>query len=85
MSHMLNIFNIEVFTSYSAGLQMLHFDPNPIKIGYLVTELSADITSGKHSKTNLTTSLLKNNNGDIRLIPLDHYEEHLVLRGQLSA
>ena len=38
MSHMLKIFNFKICT-ISANLQMLQFDANPIRIGYLVTEL----------------------------------------------
>ena len=32
--------HIEFFTSYSTSLKMLHFDPNSINIGHLVTELN---------------------------------------------
>ena len=39
---MLSFFYIEFLTSYSTSLKMLHFVPNPTKIGHLVTELLAN-------------------------------------------
>ena len=38
MSHMSTIFNFVFSTSITCPLKMLHFDPNPISIGYLVVE-----------------------------------------------
>ena len=54
---------------------MLHFDANPIIIGYLVTELEEFVNAKNNVKQrNLITVFanLKNNMADIRLIPLDH-------------
>ena len=57
-------------------LQMLHFDTNPIRIGYLVTELWAIYQCWKQSKTKelrpFLCQYLKNTVCDIGLIPLDH-------------
>ena len=39
MSHMLNIFNCKILIALSGNFKMLHFDANPIRMEYLVTEL----------------------------------------------
>ena len=53
---------------------MLHFDANPITIGYLVTEFYEGFYNAKNNikQRDLNTVFLKNNIPDIRLIPLDH-------------
>ena len=75
-SHMSKIFNFEIFTPPSGYLKMLHFDANPINIGYLVTELWAIYQHWNQYKTKefelFLFQYLKNDICDIRFFALDH-------------
>ena len=51
MSHLLNIFNYEFFTPLCGNLKMLHFDANPIIIGYRVMSYEQFIEAQKQYKT----------------------------------
>ena len=69
-------FNFEISTPLSGNSKMLHFNANPITIGYLVTELWAIYKRWKQYKSKefecFLCLYLKCNICDIRLIPLDH-------------
>ena len=43
MSHMSKIFNFVFLTPFSDHLKMLHFDANPIKIGYLDYRVTSNL------------------------------------------
>ena len=70
----------EISTPLSGNSKMLHFNANPIRIGYLVTELWAIYKRWKQYKTKefecFLCLYLKNNICDIRLIPFDHVTCH---------
>ena len=56
---------------------MLHFDPNPITIGFIWLQSYEEFVNAKNNiKTkefeHCFCQYLKNNMADIRLIPLDH-------------
>ena len=57
---MSKIFNFEFLTPLFDNLKMLHFDTNPIHIGYLVTELWVIYQYWKQYKTHDFTSFFAN-------------------------
>ena len=58
------IINFQILTPHSGNLKMLHFDANPIRNGYLVTELPSDsfpliMSHISTAKTDLSPRLLQ--------------------------
>ena len=90
MSRMSKIFYFEFSTSLSINLKMLHFDTNPIAIGYLVAELWTFYQDWKQYKTKefelVPSQYLKINNSEFQLIFLDHitYSFGFVMIGKIA-